>query len=397
MIIFQSLLVVVFCGRLATGLSPVPRNFVASGCGSINLDCPLGSLLVVLQASFTPGNQCSLGSQAQLEDNWYIWGSVVSRCNGYRDGSCSYNLALELPESRLWGDGRIDVKFRCETKIASFCGGKLDVSKPGYISSPGYPRYYLGGRECVWNLHAPLGQTVQIHILDLSIQGSDCISLIENGETRMEHCGDLSNTISFSSRSNQLELRMSTVNGKLFPRRGLLLNYKSAGCSTPPPLHRANIILQNSTHTVYHCEDGSLFKSNISAYKIVECRGSVWNSEPDSCTPIHQLVQGAFNVQGVQSVQSVPSVQSVHKLLRNQTLLQALQYAGSSSHRGVEKMSLEVGTTIVLGLLLVFSLVVGILLYCMFKEAEQSYLQDDQIHLKESLSKEVIEDQVERY
>ena len=63
-------------------------------------------------------------------------------------------------------------------------------------------------------------------------------------------------------------------------------------------------------------------------------RGSIWNSEPDSCTPIHQLVQGAFNVQGVQSVPSVPSVQSVHKLLRNQTLLQALQYAGSSSHRG---------------------------------------------------------------
>ena len=40
----------------------------------------------------------------------------------------------------------------------------------GYLSSPGYPKYYLGGRECVWNLYVASGQTILIRILDLQLQ-----------------------------------------------------------------------------------------------------------------------------------------------------------------------------------------------------------------------------------
>jgi hypothetical protein len=39
-------------------------------------------------------------SLPQVESNWFIWESVVRRCNGYRSDTCSFNLGLEIPETR---------------------------------------------------------------------------------------------------------------------------------------------------------------------------------------------------------------------------------------------------------------------------------------------------------
>ncbi len=46
----------------------------------------------------------------------------------------------------------------------------MEADSPGYLTSPGYPKYYLGGRECVWSLQAAAGQTISIQLWDVSTQ-----------------------------------------------------------------------------------------------------------------------------------------------------------------------------------------------------------------------------------
>ncbi len=60
--------------------------------------------------------------------------------------------------------------LRCEESVSSYCGGRVEADSPGYLTSPGYPKYYLGGRECVWSLQAAAGQTLTIQLWDVSTQ-----------------------------------------------------------------------------------------------------------------------------------------------------------------------------------------------------------------------------------
>ena len=62
------------------------------------------------------------------------------------------------------------VRYSCEKEVSSYCGGILTVSAPGYVSSPAYPKYYLGGRDCIWTLTAGKGQRIEVAVLDLSLR-----------------------------------------------------------------------------------------------------------------------------------------------------------------------------------------------------------------------------------
>jgi CUB domain len=79
----------------------------------------------------------------------------------------------------------LPVYFRCEEAVSSYCGGRIEAvdviaadvtaataagTANGYLSSPGYPKYYLGGRECVWSIQAASGQTVSLQLWDISTQ-----------------------------------------------------------------------------------------------------------------------------------------------------------------------------------------------------------------------------------
>ena len=65
---------------------------------------------------------------------------VVSRCSGVSASTCRLDLSLDLPESRSWGTGRLVVRYTCQEEVFSYCGGKISAEKPGYISSPAYPK-----------------------------------------------------------------------------------------------------------------------------------------------------------------------------------------------------------------------------------------------------------------
>ena len=71
--------------------------------------------------------------------------------------------------------GSAEVVYTCEAGVVSYCGGRVEVAGPGYLSSPGYPRYYLAGRECVWTLAAGRGQILSLQVIQLPAKTPDCV------------------------------------------------------------------------------------------------------------------------------------------------------------------------------------------------------------------------------
>ena len=174
-----------------SSVSALPSTVLTmSGCGRVVLRCEEGSMVVAREASFTPDwegvGEC--GEESHAVNNLDIWRAVVMRCNGVVGGECVFDLAVDFPESVSWGRGRTTVRYSCQESIASQCGGRVDVVGEEYISSPGYPRYYLGGRECVWTMVGEEGQKIKLEVADLSLRetGEECqdsVLIKEDGVT----------------------------------------------------------------------------------------------------------------------------------------------------------------------------------------------------------------------
>ncbi|KAJ8725267.1 hypothetical protein PYW07_016225 [Mythimna separata] len=56
------------------------------------------------------------------------------------------------------------------TSIAPVCGGDVDATTHGHISSPGSPGLYPPNRDCYWHLTTSLGKRVNIHFFALDIE-----------------------------------------------------------------------------------------------------------------------------------------------------------------------------------------------------------------------------------
>ncbi|CAH0721455.1 unnamed protein product, partial [Brenthis ino] len=56
------------------------------------------------------------------------------------------------------------------TSVAPVCGGEIDASVHGHISSPGSPGTYPPNRDCYWHLLATLGKRIQLHFFELDIE-----------------------------------------------------------------------------------------------------------------------------------------------------------------------------------------------------------------------------------
>ncbi|KAJ0177495.1 hypothetical protein K1T71_007504 [Dendrolimus kikuchii] len=56
------------------------------------------------------------------------------------------------------------------TSIKPFCGGEIDATTHGIISSPGSPGSYPPKRDCYWHLITTLGKRIQLHSFELDIE-----------------------------------------------------------------------------------------------------------------------------------------------------------------------------------------------------------------------------------
>ena len=235
-----------------------------------------------------------------MANNQDIWRAVVRRCNGDRGTECVFDMGVDLPESASWGRGRTDVRYECEESVHSYCGGRVDGAEEGYISSPGYPRYYLGGRECVWTLIVGRGQRIQLEVTDLSLRqagtGGQCqdeVTVKEEGDTLLQLCGDLIQPVTLLSTTNQVEVRMRTGASRqqLYPRRGLLLHFTPHGCAAPPPIAEGSIVQHNASLATLTCNPGHVLQSSLAPVARLSCSKAThsWTPQVEHCVSTHFL------------------------------------------------------------------------------------------------------------
>ena len=140
------------------------------GCETLRLVCENEDMIVVRGAAFLLDGDCD---GEQLEDGVLnddkITRAVVEKCNGVSGKECLIELKEDFSELEGWNIRRLNVIYSCVKNVYSYCGGNIEATKNGIITSPGYPRYYLGGIECVWKLRAKVGQTIKVTIVDLSL------------------------------------------------------------------------------------------------------------------------------------------------------------------------------------------------------------------------------------
>ena len=260
-------------------LVPGSVSYRVSGCGQVRLVCEEGSKVVVSEASFTPvydEKECQ--EEVMMVNNGDILSAVVGRCNGERE--CVVDMAVELPESAGWGRGRTGVRYSCQENIHSYCGGRVTVGgEGGYISSPGYPRYYLGGRECVWTMVGEEGQKIKLEVADLSLRGtgeecSDSVVVREEDKTLVTLCGGQRLPVSLVSSLHQVEVRMvvSASMQAVYPRRGLLLHYTVQGCPSPPHISEGRIVVVNTSQAVIQCNTGHVLQYSLAPVQYLYCR-----------------------------------------------------------------------------------------------------------------------------
>ena len=229
--------------------------------------------------------------------------AVVRRCSGVRSGLCTFDLSTDLAESQSWGGGRTELGYSCEAGVLSYCGGRVSVSGEGYISSPGYPSYYLGGRECVWTIQAQPGQRIRLEVVDLALrdpgqagQCEDSVEVKEEGLSLLSLCGDLQGRANVASSSRQVELRMRTAASKqsLYPHRGLLLHYSVQGCPTPGPVADGEVEVEADGQTArLSCLPDHVLQASLSQTARLQCDNKSWSWSP----PVSHCISVSFLIQ----------------------------------------------------------------------------------------------------
>ena len=149
-------------------------------------------MLIIHSAHFTPSNNklnCSsitthssrgtevgerTGSRGDLRAD--IRKFVTRRCSGYSSGEeCKFSLLLDVVESEVWGGGLVAITHTCvnTNTIRQTCSQDLNtisLVNTTVLMSPSYPRYYLSGEDCTWQVRLLPHQALLLRVLDLQLR-----------------------------------------------------------------------------------------------------------------------------------------------------------------------------------------------------------------------------------
>ncbi|XP_075226178.1 sushi, von Willebrand factor type A, EGF and pentraxin domain-containing protein uif [Lycorma delicatula] len=163
-------------------------------------------------------------------------------------GNKSYVSASNFMIIKFSTDASVEKKgFRASWKTEpQLCGGNLRATpQPQSLISPGYPRNYPGGLECLYIITAQLGRIISLEIQDLDLETNRDYILIRDGDspksrpiTRLTGTTENNPNIIMST-GNQLYLYLKTSLGD--SRRGFKIKY-SQGC-------RATVLATNGSLT----------------------------------------------------------------------------------------------------------------------------------------------------
>ncbi|KAG7207617.1 hypothetical protein KM043_009238 [Ampulex compressa] len=210
--------------------------------------------------------------------------SVNKRCSGQKH--CRYNVTTDHPGALYWKPATVRLKYACipEAAVRRYCNEELKVrgGQGGYVNSPGYPLYYLGGNTCRWTFRASPGQRIVITFHDLNIRGpridgscSDVARVREAGVTLFERCGTAAG-LKVVSNSNLVTLDL-IASKRLYSARGFFLQYQALGC--PDVLAPNGSYVSNDTLTsrTFLCRSGSVFLDSKENKRTLACMNGKWN------------------------------------------------------------------------------------------------------------------------
>nr|XP_015926633.1 uncharacterized protein LOC107454090 isoform X2 [Parasteatoda tepidariorum] len=205
------------------------------------LDCSWNSVLAIHEAYFTNNEtevnrtSCFNNRDGRLPCTEDLRIPLNRRCSG--TSHCSFNLTEDHPDRECFCKGVIILVYSCvkESDINKFCNSKI-TSTSGYISSPGYPRYYTKVSNCTWTIESSIMQEMKLTILDLNMRTGiqargreicpDNLMVLENGHKIRYTCGHLKKEtmIPLTTRGGLVKVRFQS--NEFLPSRGFLLYYK---------------------------------------------------------------------------------------------------------------------------------------------------------------------------
>jgi hypothetical protein len=208
------------------------------------------------------------------------------------------SLLLDGEETKNWGPGLVEVWHRCipSKDVYTRCGTEVRAlpATRGYLLPASYPKYYLGGQSCSWQVKGPTaaattrsGQLIVLRVLDLQLEaggggGGGCEDRLTLNRN-LSLCGELMTELVYSAteRSVLVSLNTSGSNSQyLVPKRGFLLEFLSLSCPAPPANPSGDgsvrLLQSNQTHATYACRQlGAVFPDTRQRMRSVLCLDSV--------------------------------------------------------------------------------------------------------------------------
>ncbi|KAJ8726119.1 hypothetical protein PYW07_000817 [Mythimna separata] len=222
---------------------------------------------------------------------------IDNRCTGVN--LCNFVLYEDFPPSKRWSPGVVFIKYACfdDTSTVHYCDREVQVAEvgedsEGYIRTPGYPHYYIDG-DCGWRLRVNPEQKIRITLMDVSLRGIEpfkdrCIDYVavqdQNGDALLSSCEQVELPLRLTSVTHVVNVTVVARSKGAYPKRGVLLHYKSIGCVTLPAPPSGYLVYRNDEVAHYMCNVNFVFVDTRQKARFIWCYDdNRWNDTVPLC------------------------------------------------------------------------------------------------------------------
>ncbi|KAG6461772.1 hypothetical protein O3G_MSEX012847, partial [Manduca sexta] len=221
----------------------------------------------------------------------------VDRCTGVNH--CNFLLSEDYPPSKTWATGVVYLKYACfdDTLSVHYCNREVQIAEwgeesEGYIRTPGYPHFYVGD-ACRWRLRAHPEQRIRVTFLDVSLRSIEpfddtCTDYVtvqdSNGDSLLSSCEQVDMPLKLTSSTSTVEVMVDARSKGAYPKRGVLLHYKSIGCVTLSAPSDGYIVYRNEEVAHYMCNVNFVFIDTRQRARLLWCYDdNRWNDTVPLC------------------------------------------------------------------------------------------------------------------
>ncbi|CAG9784646.1 unnamed protein product [Diatraea saccharalis] len=215
------------------------------------------------------------------------------------------------------------------TLSVHYCNREVQVAvsgedSEGYIRTPGYPNFYVGD-VCRWRLRASPEQHIRVTLLDVSLRSvgpfeDSCVDYVSvqdsNGDSMLSSCEQVDLPLRLTAATNVVDVLVEAKSKGAYPKRGVLLHYKSIGCVTLPAPSNGYLVYRNEEVAHYMCNVNHVFIDTRQRARLLWCYDdNRWNDTVPFCIDDYS----AFGLRCVRAI--VPNSNVCHSRVRKTRVL----------------------------------------------------------------------------